>query len=426
MKSYHLGRKKTVLITQLVSITGALCILFSKDVAIFYLGNFLLGYTNGVFLGIAPIYTGEINQPSVRKFTGSFLSLTFLLGYAITYLVGSISTWRIAASIQLGWPCVAFLLLLACPESPTWLLLEGKKDLAFETLLNLRGDALVAIKEMERIEKNLEHQKQWETYHNQQSFIAKQLEIVAKGTFVRPCFVITMLMSICWHWTGGVVFLLHTVDILKAFEVPISADWASAGIGWYQVIGAIVSIPISLVLPRRKFYIGSAICIFLGSFILGIIVHLKKYEFFLEALQNNPSLSWIPVIALLIYFAGYSTGYVSVCFMLLGELLPSNGREIGSFIAVESSNISAILLIKFLPQLKLLLGLDGLFLMFSGISVISIAFAYFCVPETFGKPLEKIEEHYRKICYNRRLENRYNLAKSIHTLSQFNKAFVSE
>ena len=173
MKSYHLGRKKTVLITQLVSITGALCILFSKDVAIFYLGNFLLGYTNGVFLGIAPIYTGEINQPSVRKFTGSFLSLTFLLGYAITYLVGSITTWRIAASIQLGWPCVAFLLLLACPESPTWLLLEGKKELAFETLLNLRGDALVAVKEMERIEKNLEHQKQWETNHNQQSFIAK-------------------------------------------------------------------------------------------------------------------------------------------------------------------------------------------------------------------------------------------------------------
>ena len=51
MKSYHLGRKKTVLITQLVSISGALCILFSKDVAIFYLGNFLLGYTNGVFIG---------------------------------------------------------------------------------------------------------------------------------------------------------------------------------------------------------------------------------------------------------------------------------------------------------------------------------------------------------------------------------------
>ena len=45
------------------------------------------------------------------------------------------------------------------------------------------------------------------------------------------------------------------------------------------------------------------------------------------------------------------------------------------------------------------LGLDGLFWLMSCVSLFSIVFAYFCVPETYGKTLEEIEEHYRNICY---------------------------
>ena len=95
----------------------------------------------------------------------------------------------------------------------------------------------------------------------------------------------------------------------------------------------------------------------------------------------------------------YSMGWVAVCFMLIGELLPSNGREIGSFIAMECSNVSAIILLKFVSKIELHLGMDGLFCLFSCVSVFAILFAYFCIPDTFGKTLEEIEEHYRNICY---------------------------
>jgi hypothetical protein len=90
------------------------------------------------------------------------------------------------------------------------------------------------------------------------------------------------------------------------------------------------------------------------------MVHLKKYDFFVDILNDNMAMRWIPVIAYLIYFAGYSTGYVAVCFMLLGELLPSNAREMGSFIVVQLNSISSIILIKFAPSLQTALGLDGL------------------------------------------------------------------
>ena len=45
------------------------------------------------------------------------------------------------------------------------------------------------------------------------------------------------------------------------------------------------------------------------------------------------------------------------------------------------------------------MGLDGLFCLFAIIAFASIIFGYFVIPETFGKTLEEIEDHYRKICY---------------------------
>ena len=43
--------------------------------------------------------------------------------------------------------------------------------------------------------------------------------------------------------------------------------------------------------------------------------------------------------------------------------------------------------------------MDGLFCLFSCVSIFAIVFAYLCIPDTFGKTLEEIEEHYRNICY---------------------------
>ena len=127
IQSGSFGRKKTVMITQIVSFAGSLCILLASTPEMFYLGNFLSGYTNAVFIGIAPVYTSEICQPNIRKFTGSFLAVEFYVGFAIAYFAGSMSTWKTAAIIQAVWPCLVFFLMILCPESPSWLLSQGRK-----------------------------------------------------------------------------------------------------------------------------------------------------------------------------------------------------------------------------------------------------------------------------------------------------------
>ena len=386
------------MLTQFVSFLGALSILFANTVGILYLGNFLNGYTNGVYLGIVPIYTSEISQPKLRKFTGSFLSITFNLGFTAVYIAGSLSHWKTAAIVQAVWPFVIFLLLIVCPDSPTWLVNKGKKDIAIGEMMKLRGNEAVAQREISRLENNISKQAQNESEASRSKYFQRQITILKRQTFLRPCLVVTIMMSIGWHWTGAYVLILHTVEIFQEFEIPIPAVWASAGVGMYQLLGGLVGIVLSWYISRRKFYIGSGVLVFIGSCMLASVVHLKRYAFFVQILEENTFTRWITLIAILIYFTGYSTGWIAVCFMLLGELLPSNGRELGSFIAVQCSNISAIIIVKTLPNLKSSLGIDGLFWLFSGASIFAMLFAYFCVPDTFGKTLEDIESHYRRIC----------------------------
>merc|ERR1711997_75911 len=94
--------------------------------------------------------------------------------------------------------------------------------------------------------------------------------------------------------------------------------------------------------------------------------------------KEYPFVNWISLLGILLYFGGY----VTVIFTLLAELLPSNARNVGSSLATTGS-ISSL---------------------FSVVTFCSIIFCYFFVPETFGKSLESIEDHYRAICYRNKIE----------------------
>ena len=403
--SGYLGRKKTLMITQTVALVGILVLRFASSVPHFYLGSFLGGCSGGIVNAVVPAYIGEINQPRIRKFSGSFMNTIFYCGFTCTKMISIFLNWRDTVACMSSLPALGLVLICFCPESPTWYMLKGKDDSAIQTMINLRGDVEVAHKEIQNIRANLEKQRESEQHVNNTSKIQAQIKLITKGTFVRPCLVVTILMSVCWQWTGGPVLSFYTDDILNRFDVPIPSLWVAPVIGGYQLCCCVLGIFISSVVPRRKYYMISGSLVFLGAGILGTVVHLLKYGMFKSMFEDHYELKWIPAIGFLIYYLGYNLGYISVCFTLLGELLPSKSKEIGGCIIIQFMNLSFFLALKSANWCIQLLGFDGLFWLFSGVALFSIIFAYFVIPETFGRTLEEMEDHYRKICYPRAYED---------------------
>ena len=399
VQSNYLGRKPTLMFTQIIALSGFLFIRFAYGIYMFYIGSFMLGITQGITSAVIPAYIGEINQPQIRKFTGSFIVVAFAIGFSCTKLISVFAFWRDTTSIIMVLPTLGFLLFLLCPETPTWYMLKGKKELAISTMIRLRGDTEVATKEISRIDRNLKIQNQVNSTSSETSYVKQQLNIVTKGTFVRPLLVVTILMTVCWQWTGGAVLTFYLDDILEQFGIPIPTSWAATGLGWYQLVCTLLGVFLSSLIPRRKYYMMSGVFVFLGTAILGAMTTLQRHDFFIVFLNENDIVKWIPFVGLLLYFLGYQLGYISVCFMLMGELLPSNSREIGGVIIIQLNNISFFVAAKSSNFLQEAIGLDGMFWLFTGVAIFSIIFAYLFVPETFGKSLEEMEEHYRKVCY---------------------------
>ena len=115
-------------------------------------------------------------------------------------------------------------------------------------------------------------------------------------------------------------------------------------------------------------------------------------------------LKWLPLIGIILFYTGATVGIISVTFMLFGEILPSNAREIGTTLICTIMSISFFTSTKVVPHLRKALSLHGLFFTYSAVGWISIIFGYFCIPETFGKSLEEIESHYRKVCYGQTIK----------------------
>lgn len=103
---------------------------------------------------------------------------------------------------------------------------------------------------------------------------------------------------------------------------------------------------------------------------------------------------WL-IAALLYVFVGFYAAGPGVCVWLaLSELMPTRIRSNGMSIAlVINQLVSTTLAVIFLPVASKY-GYSAMFFLFAGFTVIYFLTAVFFLPETKGKTLEEIEEHF--------------------------------
>jgi MFS family permease len=105
---------------------------------------------------------------------------------------------------------------------------------------------------------------------------------------------------------------------------------------------------------------------------------------------------WLIAVLLYIFAGFYSVGPGVVVWLALSELMPTRIRSNGMSIAlVINQLVSTTLAVIFLP-IASKYGYSAMFFLFAGFSVIYFLAAVFFLPETKGKTLEQVEEHFTK------------------------------
>ncbi|XP_010527168.1 PREDICTED: putative polyol transporter 1 [Tarenaya hassleriana] len=136
-----IGRRYTIVLAGCFFIAGALLMGFATNYPFIMVGRFVAGIGVGYGMMIAPVYTTEVAPASSRGFLSSFpeifINIGILLGYVSNFFFAQLPEhlgWRFMLGI--GAVPAVFLALgvLAMPESPRWLVMQGRLGDAMKVL----------------------------------------------------------------------------------------------------------------------------------------------------------------------------------------------------------------------------------------------------------------------------------------------------
>jgi len=331
----------------------------------------------GACIGIAsltvPLYIAEMAPARIRGALVSLNQLAITVGIGVAYFVD----YALASSESWRWMFVSALLpatvllvgMLFLPESPRWLARKGFRDQALENFRRLgRGDEAEA--ELAEVENVLQEE--------QEGF----------GILLQPGFRVAVLvgigLAIFQQITGINTIIYYVPTILRMSGYP-SAKTAILGAAIVGVANVLITL-VSMALVDR---LGRRFLLLLSTAGMGLSLTLIGAAFHYKATGN---VVFYEVIG---YIISFGIGLGPVMWLLISEIYPTKIRGKAMSIATLSVWGANWLVAGTFLSLLDHAGPAKTFWLYACLCVAAFVFCYAFVPETKGRSLEQIEEHWR-------------------------------
>ncbi|NXL35076.1 GTR6 protein, partial [Glaucidium brasilianum] len=395
----RLGRKLSIMFSALPSVVGYVLMASAQGIGMLLLGRVLTGYAGGVTSASIPVYISEISHPGVRGMLGACPQMMAVLGslvlYALGKYLGLVLDWRWLAVAGEVPVLVMIILLCFMPNSPRFLLSQGKDDKALASLCWLRGKDTDYAREYEQIKDSVRKQSQR----------VSCAEI--KDPFIYKPILIAVGMRFLQQLSGVTCILVYLQSIFKKTSVILKPEYDAALVGLVRLFSVMIA-AVSMDKAGRKILLFvSAGVMLVSNLTMGLYIH------FVPASQNgtiaNKTLvssanlpaepinyiTLIPLLATMFFIMGYAMGWGPITWLLMSEILPLKARGVASGLCVVVSWLTAFTLTYLFLWVVHAFGLEVPFLFFTVICAGNILFTGFCVPETKGRSLEQIEAFFR-------------------------------
>lgn len=371
MPAQKYGRKKVLTAIAILYLLSAIGCGLTPVWALFILFRFMGGIAVGASSVVGPMYISEIAPAAIRgRLAGSF-QVNIVLGILIAFLTNFLlrdmgeDAWRWMLGVMVIPAALFALLVRTIPESPRWLVLNGRDEEA-KKIFEKTGepDAVALIKE--------EHE------------LSKQgtKESLFNGKFNKPIFYAVLLAM--FNQLSGINAIIYYAP--RIFEMAgfdqANAFQQSVYIGAANLLFTLIAMTVIDKFGRKKLLlIGSA----------GMIVFLA-----LTAIAfNSPGGGGTAVIFYLIGFiAFFAFSQGAVIWVFISEIFPnsvrSQGGSLGSFthwIMAAAISWAFPIIVEGSPK-----GGFYSFIFYSLMMLVSFIFIWRVMPETKGKSLEQIQK----------------------------------
>jgi len=382
------GRKRLLVASALLFAVSSVLTGWASSFSWFVAFRILGGVAIGMASNLSPMYIAEVAPAHIRGRLVSTNQLTIVIGI----LSAQIVNWLIARAVpngasaefirqswygQYGWrwmftavavPSLFFFAgSLFIPESPRWLVKNGRPDRARRVLAKI-GGAPFAEAEVRDIQSTLSRQE-IQRVRFQDLLEPKMTKILLVG----------VTLAVLQQWSGINVIFNYAEEIFRGAGYGVSSIMFNIVItGAVNLLFTLIAIQTVDRFGRRALMlVGCAGIAFFHTLIgLGYMLHLK-----------GPVVV-APVLATL---ACYGFSLAPITWVLISEIFPNRIRGAAVSVSTSALWIACFVLTYTFPLLNGALGPAKTFWLYALICAAGCVFIFRRVPETKGKTLEEIE-----------------------------------
>lgn len=341
-------------------------------------GRLVMGLAVGGVSATVPTYLGEMAPAQVRgrilSLNQLFITFGLLSSYLVNWALADAEAWRAMFGVGLVPAVLLFLATLWLPESPTWLVRNGRMEQARKVVDRVAepGDADQFI---DRV-----HSAQRE---EEQSGASGGVRELFRGTAL-PALLVACVLAALQQFAGINTILYYAPTIMSQAGLSASnAIFYSIFIGTVNVLVTFVSLYLIDRVGRRPLLLGS-----LGG--MTISIALLGLAF---AMSMNPL---VMLVFMMLYIVAFGVGMGPVFWVLLGEVFPSAQRAEGASAGATVNWIANFLVsLAFLPLVNAI-GQAATFWVFAVVCVLGLAFVAKWVPETRDRGADEVGADLRR------------------------------
>jgi sugar porter (SP) family MFS transporter len=370
----QLGRRRTILLTSIVFVVGLLMSALAPTLWVFWVSRFIIGIGVGSTSFVVPLYIGEIAPPERRGGLVSLNQLSVTIGILVSELVAyglsGHGDWRVSVGLALLPAVVLGLGIVREPESPAWLVRQGREDDA-RTVLHTLRDSDEAIEEEIASVKDVARE---ESKGSIGDLLDRRL---------RPALVLGVLLAVIQQITGINTVIYFAPTVLQEAGLGSSASLlALVIVGLTNVIMTVFAVRYLDRVGRRPLLIWGMVGMILG---IGALAAT-----FAVGLGGNGAV--FATIALAFYVGSFAISLGPIVWLLIAEIFPLRVRGQAASIATMANWAANLVVAVSYLSIISWIGRTGTFVLYGVITALSLVYVVAKVPETKGMTLAKIEE----------------------------------
>ncbi|KAK4941750.1 hypothetical protein LTR10_018354 [Elasticomyces elasticus] len=383
------GRRAGIAIPALLILIMGVLLAASVNLAMFIACRFWAGWASYMVISACPVWMTEVvparNRGSLVAVNGASLIAGFCLagwvGYGFWHLPDT-NNWQWRGPMLLQ--CLPVAILLPCmywlPESPRWLIIQGREEEAAR-VLNMLHTPEEAIHEFQQIKAQTEVEIRLDS-----SYWA----LFTKPSYRKRC-MLAFTTTVGIQFCGPILIANYGPTLYKSLGFDANKQFVYQ-CGWLTLAfgGGLLSLFVVDTMPRPILLAGGiAFCLGCLSIEAALVA---TYASTPEKLaQPNEAALKAAVAMFYIFIVVFEATLDSGRFVYLGELFPTHLRAKGISFGISGVNLINIVWLQVAPTAFANIGWKFyLVLIIPGMAFATLIF--FWCPNTKGMPLEEIAE----------------------------------